>query len=84
MRPTLCVIDATRILFKNGPTGGSLNDVRPGIGIAGGVDQVGLDAFAAEQLGVRPESIPYLMMGKERGLGILDYRRNGFLMCRTE
>jgi uncharacterized protein (DUF362 family) len=83
MKPTLTIIDATRILFKNGPTGGSMNDVRPGPGIAGGIDQVGLDAYAAEQLGVRPGSIDFLIIGQEKGLGNMDYRSSRYAECEA-
>ncbi|MFC1726188.1 DUF362 domain-containing protein [candidate division KSB1 bacterium] len=74
VRPTLTVLDGYRVLFNNGPTGGSLNDVRLTKTIAVGLDQVALDAFGAELLGVEPERIGYLRIGNQRGLGKLNYK----------
>ncbi|TAK31621.1 MAG: DUF362 domain-containing protein [Chloroflexota bacterium] len=44
MRPTLTVVDAVRILLRNGPTGGSLNDVKKTDTIIASHDVVAADA----------------------------------------
>jgi len=75
MKPRLCVLDAVRVLTANGPTGGSLNDVKRLDTVAAGVDIVALDAFGAELLGHRPEQLPSVRRGQEMGLGIADYRK---------
>jgi uncharacterized protein (DUF362 family) len=46
MRPTLTIVDASRLLLEHGPSGGSLDDVKPTRTIAAGVDPVALDAWA--------------------------------------
>lgn len=73
--PTLVVLDATRILTRNGPTGGSPADVKPGDAIIVGTDQVAVDAFGAETfLEYDIEKIDYLRLAHERGIGRMDWR----------
>ncbi|HEY5621695.1 MAG TPA: DUF362 domain-containing protein [Pontiella sp.] len=69
--PTLVVLDGSRLLVSNGPTGGSPSDVRPGNVIVAGTDQVAIDCFGARLLGLDPAAIPYLGMAAEAGLGVL-------------
>ncbi|MBM3215397.1 DUF362 domain-containing protein [Candidatus Poribacteria bacterium] len=78
IKPTLVVLDGTRVLVRNGPTGGSLSDVAPGDTVVVGVDMVAVDAFGYELLrGIRqtgPETIGYLEQAHSRGLGNRDWR----------
>jgi len=74
IRPTLSVLDGTRILIKNGPTGGSPADVIQGDLIAMGTDGVALDSFGATMLDRTHAELPYLQMAVERGLGTTDWR----------
>jgi uncharacterized protein (DUF362 family) len=71
-RPTLTLVDATRVLLGNGPQGGSLDDVRAVGAVAAGVDPVLLDAWGAVQLGVRPEELGFIAEAERRGLGKSD------------
>lgn len=75
MKPTLSVLDATRVLLRNGPTGGNLNDVKRMDTVAAGTDVVALDAFGAELLGNDPSEIESVVAGEKRGLGQMDYRK---------
>ncbi|MBN2492249.1 MAG: DUF362 domain-containing protein [Planctomycetes bacterium] len=81
--PTLVVLDGTRLLMRNGPTGGSPADVKPGHTLAVGVDQVALDAFGFELLGKDPAAAPYLALAEARGLGTRDWRSLGPPDIRT-
>ncbi len=73
LRPTLTVLDATRVLIRNGPQGGNVDDTRElGIVVAS-TDQVAADAFGCTLIGQRRENIAYLSMGKERKLGTSDW-----------
>jgi uncharacterized protein (DUF362 family) len=74
VRPTLSVLDGTRILFRNGPTGGSPEDVRAGDVVAVSTDGVALDAFGATLLELVPEEVAYLGLAQRRGLGTADWR----------
>ncbi len=71
-RPTLTVVDATRVLLANGPQGGSLGDVRRLDAVAAGTDPVLCDAWGAVQLGLRPAELPFLREAEQRGLGHTD------------
>ncbi|HSM52412.1 MAG TPA: DUF362 domain-containing protein [Thermoanaerobaculia bacterium] len=71
-RPTLTVVDATRVLLANGPQGGSLADVREVGAVAAGLDPVALDAWGAAQLDVDPRTLAFLAEAEQRGLGRRD------------
>jgi len=71
-RPTLTVVDATRVLFANGPQGGSLADVRAVGAVAAGLDPVTCDAWGAVQLGLDPRQLDCLGEASRRGLGHAD------------
>lgn len=72
MRPTLTVVDASRVLMQHGPQGGSLDDVKPVRTVAAGVDPVALDAWACTLFGgaAMPAS---LHLAAAMGLGRLDF-----------
>jgi len=74
MKPPVCILDATRILTGNGPTGGNLDDVKIMNTVAAGTDIVALDAFGAELLGRKIDEVKSLAAGQARGLGKIDYR----------
>jgi uncharacterized protein (DUF362 family) len=75
MRPTFVILDASRILMKNGPTGGDLSDVVPGHTLVAATDQVAADAFGySELLGRKSELPQYLYNARDRGLGNPDWR----------
>lgn len=71
-RPTLTVVDAFRILTAHGPTGGSLDDVKPTQTIIASHDLVAADAYAATLFGLTGADVPYTSKMAERGLGTLD------------
>lgn len=72
VRPHLNILDGWRILIRNGPTGGSLDDVVEKKTIIAGADAVLVDSLAAFELfGKDPRDIEYLVNAAERGLGVL-------------
>lgn len=76
MRPTLVLLDGTRVLFRSGPTGGSLADVKPGHTMVASTDSLAADAFGwAELLERRDEALPaYFAKAAARGLGDPDWK----------
>jgi len=74
MRPTLTVMDATRILMRNGPTGGSLADVKAGDAVAASLDPVAVDAWGVTLLEADPTRLGWLRMGEQKRLGVIDFR----------
>ena len=77
MRPTLTVVDATRVLVRNGPQGGNLADVRQMDMLAVSVDPVALDAWVADLLGARLSDVEYLHLAATKKLGQIDYKKLG-------
>jgi uncharacterized protein (DUF362 family) len=71
MRPTLTIIDGMRVLMRNGPQGGNIDDTRVMNTVIASVDQVAADAFAATLIGQHRDNLPYLKMGHERGIGTM-------------
>jgi uncharacterized protein (DUF362 family) len=74
MRPTLVVVDAIRVLMRNGPQGGNIDDTRMMHQVFATTDQVAADAYGSTLIGQSPEHMPYLKMGQERGLGTMDWK----------
>ncbi|OSM04425.1 DUF362 domain-containing protein [Magnetofaba australis] len=73
-KPTLTVMDATRVLMRNGPTGGSLADVSIENTLIAGTDEVAMDSFALGFLKLESAQLNYLAMGEARGLGVVDWK----------
>ena len=74
MRPTLTVVDATRVLIRNGPQGGNIDDARDMHQVIASLDQVAADAYGATLIGEKPERVGYLALGQSRGLGTVNWR----------
>ena len=74
MLPTVTLMDCYRILLRNGPTGGNLEDVALKKTMVASVDPVALDAYVAKAYwNLDPEHLPYLEMAAARGLGTVDF-----------
>jgi uncharacterized protein (DUF362 family) len=76
VRPTLTVIDCYRILVRNGPTGGNLQDVLLKKTLVAGTDPVALDAYVAKAYwNLDVSSLPYLKIAANRGLGTYEFEK---------
>ena len=74
MRPTLTLIDAFRVLLRNGPGGGDLADVASKRTLLAGTDPVALDAYAAKAYwDLDWRTLRYLQLASERQLGTLNF-----------
>ena len=73
VRPTLVLLDGTRVLRRNGPTGGSLDDVEDGRTFVASLDPVAADAFGATLLGRTAGDLPWLGMAAAAGAGTVDW-----------
>lgn len=71
-KPELTVLDAFRILVRNGPQGGRVSDTRLQKTVAASADPVAVDTFGATLFDLRPGDLPYLEMARQRGLGQTD------------
>ena len=77
-RPTLTVVDATRVMHRGGPTGGSLDDVTIENTVMCATDQVAADARAAEFLAMEADKVGHIALAYKRGLGEIDYNAAGY------
>lgn len=72
IKPHLVILDAYRVLFRNGPTGGRLSDVKMPKTVVVGTSQVSVDAYGTGFFDMKPTDIDYLVEASNRGLGEID------------
>jgi uncharacterized protein (DUF362 family) len=70
--PEITILDARRVLMKNGPTGGSVDDVRLMNTLIAGYDIVAVDAEGARVFGRDPGEVDYLVEAEKRGIGKIE------------
>lgn len=75
LKPTLCVLDGTVSMMTNGPTGGSLSDLKDTGTLVVSTDPVAADAVGVELLGRTLADVPYVQMAEKVGAGQADYHR---------
>lgn len=72
VKPRLTVIDAVRIMVSNGPTGGSLDDVKTLNTVVASPDIVAADSYGATLFGLRPDDLGYVTAATAMRLGRSD------------
>jgi uncharacterized protein (DUF362 family) len=70
-KPTLVIADCYRVLMRNGPVGGSLDDVKECRAVVAGIDQVAVDTRAVEFLDMNPAEIGHIPLAEKSGLGTM-------------
>ena len=75
IKPTFVVLDATTTMMTNGPTGGSLSDLRDTHTMIVSTDQVAADAYGASLLGRSLDQLPFIGKAEAAGAGTADYRK---------
>jgi len=73
VKPSLAILDGISTMMTNGPTGGSLADLKPTHTLIAGTDPVAMDSFGATLLGKRHKDLPYLAQAEAAGAGTVDY-----------
>jgi uncharacterized protein (DUF362 family) len=71
-KPTVTLIDAIRIMVKNGPSGGSEADVAVMNRLILSNDPVAGDVRAAGLFNMAPASVGYMVLAEKQGLGTSD------------
>jgi uncharacterized protein (DUF362 family) len=74
LKPTLVILDGITTMVSNGPTGGSLSDLRATNTLIVSADQVAADAFACKLLGKGISDLPYISKAQAQGVGTGDYK----------
>jgi uncharacterized protein (DUF362 family) len=75
VRPTLVVLDGTMSMMTNGPTGGSVSDLKPTGTLIVSTDPVAADVLGARLLGLSPQALPFIDRSAAAGAGIADVDR---------
>lgn len=70
--PDLTVIDATRVLTRNGPSGGNLEDVVAMNKVFAATDPTLADVYACSLMDRDPQSVSYLKEAMDRNFGSAD------------
>ena len=78
VRPTLTVVDGTRVMVRGGPQGGSLDYLIIQNTVLCATDQVAADARSVEYLGIQAGQVGHIVLAHESGLGSMDYQAAGF------
>jgi hypothetical protein len=78
VQPTLVIVDAVRVLMRNGPQGGNFADAKDMHTVIATADQVAADAYGCQLIGRSAEDLPYVKMGHERGLGTMHWQNLRF------
>ncbi len=68
-KPTLNVVDAYRVMVKNGPRGISADDCVIKKSLLIGTDMVAVDAAAAKIFGIEPDEVEYINLAHEMKVG---------------
>ena len=72
IRPQLTILDAYRILVKNGPQGGSLKDVQLKKTVIAGTQIATVDAYGATLFGMKAHGLAHIVKSSKLGLGEID------------
>jgi len=73
VRPTLVILDGTEVMITNGPTGGSISDLRRTNTLIVSTDCVAADSYGCSLLDLKVSDLPYLTKAKKAGVGTTDY-----------
>jgi uncharacterized protein (DUF362 family) len=79
IKPDLTVIDAYRVLLRNGPSGGDIKDVELKKTVIAGTDPSLADTYAASFMNIDPMTIPNIKEAAKRGFGITDITKANIL-----
>ncbi|UCB46268.1 MAG: DUF362 domain-containing protein [Spirochaetota bacterium] len=72
VRSNLTVVDATNLMIRNGPTGGSTDYLRRHDTVIASSNVLSADAVTAGLFGTDPRKIGYIALGSEKGIGKIE------------
>ncbi len=74
VKPTLVILDATFVMMTNGPTGGSISDLKQANTLIASTDCVAADSYGCSLLDLMVSDLPYLAKAEKAGAGTTDYQ----------
>jgi uncharacterized protein (DUF362 family) len=84
VKPTLVILDGTFAMISNGPTGGSVSDLKQTGTMIVSTDQVAADSAAAVLLDKKPSDLPFIAKAEQAGAGTSDFEALGPLRVSTD
>jgi uncharacterized protein (DUF362 family) len=73
VKPTLVILDGTQVMMTNGPTGGSISDLRRADTLIASCDMVAADSYGCSLLDLKVADLPYLTKADRAGAGTTNY-----------
>lgn len=73
VKPTLVILDGTEVMMTNGPTGGSVSDLRRANTLIASTDCVAADSYGCTLLRLTVSDLPYLAQAEKAGAGTTNY-----------
>ncbi len=73
VKPSLVILDGTAAMVSNGPTGGSISDLKRTNTMIAATDQVAADSAGARLLGKTPKDLPFILKAEAAGVGTSDF-----------
>jgi uncharacterized protein (DUF362 family) len=73
VKPTLVILDGTEVMMTNGPTGGSVSDLKRKNTLIASCDMVAADSYGCTLLDLKPADLPYLAKAQTAGAGNTNY-----------
>jgi uncharacterized protein (DUF362 family) len=74
VKPSLAILDGVDVMITNGPTGGSLSDLRKTNTLIASTDMVAADSYGCGLLDMKVSDLPYLSKAEKAGVGTTDYQ----------
>jgi uncharacterized protein (DUF362 family) len=72
VKPTLVILDGTEVMMTNGPTGGSVSDLKRSNTVIASCDMVAADSYGCTLMDLKPTDLPYLAKAETAGAGTTD------------
>ena len=73
VKPTLVILDGTEVMMTNGPTGGSVSDLKRANTLIASCDMVAADSYGCGLLDLKVADLPYLAKAQKAGAGTCDW-----------
>ena len=73
VKPTFVILDGTEVMMTNGPTGGSISDLKRTNTMIASTDCVAADSYGCSLLNLKVPNLPYLKKAQNAGAGTTDY-----------
>ncbi|MFC1737486.1 DUF362 domain-containing protein [Planctomycetota bacterium] len=74
VKPSFVILDGTEVMLTNGPTGGSLSDLKRTNTLIASTDMVAADSYGCSLLDLTVSDLPYLSLAEKAEAGTTDYQ----------